>query len=111
MAITIMQGDSYPIFLNLTQDGMILSPDLLSDLEVYVGENLRLSYADGTVMFDTSTKRWYIWPTQEQTFALEEGGNKVEVRPKYKNESKTYVKGYKFVDRIKVLGAQSREVL
>lgn len=111
MAITIMQGDSYPIFLNLTQDGMALSPDLLSDLEVYVGENLRLSYVEGTVMFDTSSKRWYIWPTQEQTFALEEGGNKVEIRPKYKNETKIYVKGHKLIDRIKVLGAQSREVL
>ena len=111
MAITIMQGDSYPIFLNLTQDGMVLSPDLLSDLEVYVGENLRLSYVEGTVMFDTSSKRWYIWPTQEQTFALEEGGNKVEIRAKYKNENTTNVKGYVIVDRIKVKSAQSREVL
>ena len=111
MAITIMQGDSYPIFLNLTQDGMVLSPDLLSDLEVYVGENLRLTYVEGTVMFDPSSNRWYIWPTQEQTFALEEGGNKVEARPKYKNENKTYVKGFKFTDKIKVIGAKSREVL
>lgn len=111
MAVTIMQGDSYPIFINLTQDGSVLTPDLLDDLEIYVGEDLRLSYADGTAKFDESSKRWYIWPTQEETFNLEEGSHKVEVRAKYKNTNTVNVKGHTIIDRIKVKSATSREVL
>lgn len=111
MTITIMQGDSYPIFIKLTQNGSALTSDLVDDLELYVGESLRMSYEDGTVKYDESSKRWYIWPTQEQTFALEEGTHKVEVRPKFKNPSTTNVKGFTLDGKIKVKAATSREVL
>lgn len=112
MTATIMQGDSYPIFLNLKQNGgMVLTPNVLDDLEIYIGEDLRMSYADGSVKYDESSKRWYIWPTQEQTFSLEEGSYKVEIRVKYHNNNTVNVKGQTIFDRIKVKGAASREVL
>lgn len=111
MAVEIMQGDSYAIFMDLTQDGNQLTPSMIDDLEVYVGESLRLSYLEDSVKYDSSSGRWYIWPTQEQTFALEEGSNKVEIRVRYHNQNTTNVQGYTLTDKIKVKGAVSREVL
>lgn len=34
---TIMQGDSYPIYIDLLQDGSPLKPHMIDDLAVYVG--------------------------------------------------------------------------
>lgn len=111
MAVTIKQGDSCGIFLNLVQNDTVLLPSMVDDIEIYVGESLRLSAADGGVKFDPDSQRWYIWPTQEQTFSLEEGTHRVEVRVKYKNQNTTNVKGYDLDDRIKVRGSVSEEVL
>lgn len=111
MAVTIMQGDSYPVFINLTQNGMVLVPDMLENLEIHVGADLRFTYAEGTVHYDEGTKRWYIWPTQEQTFSLEPGIHRVEMRIKYHNQNTTNVKGSTVTDKIKVTEAVSREVL
>ena len=111
MAVTIKQGDSVGIFLNLKQNGSVLLPEYVDDIEVCVGEGLRLTAVEGTVKYDSASKRWYIWPTQEQTFNLEEGSHKVEIRVKYKNQATTNVKGYDLVDRIKVRGSTSKEVL
>lgn len=109
--LTIKQGDSYGILLNLSQDGQVLVPDMVNDIEVCIGETLRYSAVDGGVKFDTNTNKWYIWPTQDETFSLEEGTHKVEIRVKYKNNTKTNVKGYDLLDKVKVRGSVSREVL
>lgn len=111
MAVTIMQGDSYPVFINLTQNGAILTPDMIDNLEIYVGADLRFAFTEGTVHYDESTKRWYIWPTQAQTFSLEPGIHKVEMRIKYHNQNTTNVKGSTVADKVKVTEAVSREVL
>lgn len=111
MTITIKQGDSCGIFLNLKQNDQPLLPSMVDDLEVYIGETLRLTAVEGTVKFDTSSSRWFIWPTQEQTFALEEGAHKVEIRAKYKSGVRESVKGYDLPDKIKVRASQSRNVL
>lgn len=109
--VEIKQGDSYAIFVNLAQDGKVLTPSMVDDLEVSVGEALRFCYLDGSLHFDTQTNHWYIWPTQEQTFSMEEGSYKVEVRAKYKNQEESDVRGYDLEDRIKVRRSASREVL
>ena len=109
--IQIMQGDSRAIFLNFTVNGSALTPDMIDDLEVMVGEALRFAYAEDTVRYDVLRGKWYIWPTQEETFGLEEGSHKVEVRVRFRNQNTTNVKGYTIDDKIKVKGAQSREVL
>ena len=108
--ITIKQGDSVAIFIELTVDGQVLTPDLLDDLEVYIGEDLGYYFRDGGLKFDDSTQRWYIWPTQEDTFSLNPGTYKVEIRPKYRDRNVT-VKGYELDDKIKVRSSASREVL
>lgn len=111
MAVTIKQGDSFPIFLDLKQDGAALTPAMVDDLEISIGEEKRYAYTEGTVKYDASSIRWYIWPTQEDTFGMEEGSHKVECRIKYKNQNTTNVNGFVLDDKIKVLGAFSREVL
>lgn len=111
MTVDIRQGDSYAIFINLVQDGSFLTPDMIDDLEIMFGEHLRFSYLENTVKYDPESSRWYVWPTQEDTFGLEEGSHKVEVRVKYHNENTTNVKGYTIEDKVKVYSAASREVL
>lgn len=108
MAITIMQGDSYPLFLNLHQDGKLLTPSMVEDMEVCVGDVLRFTKSEGTLGYDEAKKMWYFWPTQEDTFLME-GMYDVYVRPKYPN-TPPQVYGYK-VDKIKVIYTESREVL
>lgn len=75
--ITITQGESWPIFLLLRQDGVLLTPDMLQDLEVHIGDNYRKLYSDGGVKFDAEMGKWYIFPTVEETAAMEEGTYKV----------------------------------
>ena len=109
--IQIMQGDSRAIFLNFTVNGAALTPDMIDDLEVMIGDDLRLAYSEDTVKYDASRSKWYIWPTQEQTFALDEGTYKPEIRSRFHNQNTTNVKGFIIDDKIKVIGARSREVL
>lgn len=111
MNVKLMQGDSFPIFIHLTQGGYVLTPDMVDDLEVCVGDSLQLLYSSGEVHFYEPKQYWYIWPTQAQTFELEAGSNKVEVRVKYKNQELSGVKGYTLQDKIKVYDTESTEVL
>ena len=110
MMVTIKQGDSVAIFFNLAVNGKTLTPDMVEDLEIYVGDVLGYYYKTGGVKFDTVNQRWYIWPSQEETFGLDEGSYKVEVRPKYRDNNVT-VKGFELNDKIKVKASSSREVL
>lgn len=111
MAVTIKQGDSRIIWFNLMVGGVPLTPNMVEDIEIYVGDNLRLTASGGEVTYDTGSQRWFIWPTQEQTFALDEGSHKVEIRRKYKDGASENVIGYELPDKIKVKSAVSREVL
>ncbi len=105
----MMQGDSYPVFIDLKQDGVTLTPDMIDDLEVCVGENLRKTYSGGGVAFDTGTQMWYIRPTQQETLDLPEDSYTVIVRVKYKNQPAD-VKGIS-VGRITIRDTHSEEVL
>lgn len=108
--MTIMQGDSYTIYLNLTQSGTSLTPDLVDDLEVYIGEELRKSLSGGGVFFDAEAVMWFIRPTQQETQALEEGTHEVTVRVKYKGQPPSDVMGT-VVGRLRVQACVSKEVL
>ena len=111
MAVTIKQGDSRIIWFNLKVNGEILTPDMIEELEIYIGDNLRLTFGEGEIKFDSVSNRWYIWPTQEQTFALDVGSHKVEIRRKYKNATIDNVLGYDLPEKIKVKASTSQEVL
>lgn len=108
--MTMMQGDSYPVFIDLKQYGVTLTPDMIQDQEICVGENLRKTYSGGEVGFDTETSMWYIRPTQQETLDLPEDAYSVIVRVKYKNQPSADVKGIQ-VGRIVIRSTFSKEVL
>ena len=105
----IMQGDSRRIPIEITQDNMTITPYMLADVEVCVGENVRKAYSNGDVTFDESTGFWYIRLTQEETFGMD-GTQEVIVRVKYKNKPYADVIGYK-AGIINAADTISREVL
>lgn len=111
MAVTIKQGDSRIIWFNLKVNGATLTPDMIDDIEICVGDDLRMTASGGEVKYDVGTQRWFIWPTQEQTFALDEGNHKVEIRRKYRNGTSENVIGHDLSEKFKVKGSTSREVL
>lgn len=108
MAITMLQGDSYPIFLNLKQDGNLLTPAMVADVEICVGEEIRYTLSGGTVYYDAEKAVWYFWPTQEETLGAE-GAMDVFIRIKYPNLPAQLlgVKAGKIIFR----GASFKEVL
>ena len=107
----IMQGDSYPIYIELSQDGGPLLPEVLDELEICVGEAMRKLMSDGGAQFDEDSNRWYIHPTQQETFALDAGrAYKVQARPRYKNSAPEQVIGVT-LGWIQVEGSNSKEVI
>lgn len=93
----IMQGDSYPIYMELKQDGTVLTPREVNELEVCVGVDgdvrLRKLLSQEEVQFDEKTKRWYIHPTQQETLDLETGAYQVSVRIRYRSKNPEQVIG------------------
>lgn len=85
--IKIQQGESYPIYITLTQDGVVLTPDLVVDLKVCIGDALSKTYSAGDVKFDEEMEKWYIWPTQQETIALSEDSYSVQCHVKYQDGS------------------------
>lgn len=108
--MNIMRGDSYPIFLELTQDGYVLAPEMVSDIEVTVGESFIKKYSRGEVLFDNLLRKWYFRPSQEETLGLTEGeAYQVIARVKYTNNPAD-VKGVK-CGSIAVEDTNSSEVI
>lgn len=107
--MTIMQGDSYPIFIELTQGGYTLTPDMVEDVEICVGESLSFKASAGEVGYDENLEKWYIRPTQAQTLAMDADSYEVIARVKYTNDPAD-VKGVK-CGRITVTDTHSTEVI
>ena len=108
--MTIMQGDSYPIYIELTQDGDVLTPDQIAELEVCVGDQLRYLYSSGGVSFDKDSNEWMIYPTQQETLGLEIGSHVVMVRVRYQSIVSEEVVGLN-VGRIQVKDSISEAVI
>lgn len=102
----IRQGESYPIFINLMQDGYALTPDMVEDLKICIGKTYSQTYRSGGVGFDEETQQWYIIPTQEETLRMPQGSNDVCCHVKYQDGSVQVV----IIDRIRVFEACCKEV-
>lgn len=76
----IMQGDSYPIPVDITQDGVAVTPETVDEVEITVGEEIRKLYTAGGVTYENGA--WYFLLTQQETFSLK-GNKNVYVRLKY----------------------------
>jgi len=108
--MTIMQGDSYPIYMELKVDGKCLIPDMISEMEVCIGESILKYYSKGEVVFEEGTNQWYIHPTQKETLSLAPGVYKATARPRWKNSEKELVIGAR-VGEIHVLENSSKAVI
>lgn len=106
--IKMMQGDSWPIFISLKSGNTVITPDLVDDMEVSLGESLRYTMSGGTVRYDVETLRWYILPTQEDTLGLDVEVYEVIARVKFKGNE--YVKGIK-TGSILMFDSNSEEVI
>ena len=71
--ITLKQGESFRIYINLNQDGQVLTPSMISDIMFCIGSDFVKTMSNGGVEFDTSSGRWFIFPTQEETLDLSAG--------------------------------------
>lgn len=108
--VRMMQGDSYALLINLTQMGTVLTPDLVADIEVSIGETIRKTASAGEVEFDTTEQQWYIRPTQEETLSLEPGVYEAIARIKYSDTDDSDVKGIN-IGRIIITDSLSMEVI
>ena len=93
--MTIMQGDSYPIYFDLKQDGKVLTPVMVAEMEVCVGEGFSKLYSEGGVMFDEESRQWYIHPSQTETMALDVNTHSVIARIRYNGTTPEEVIGVK----------------
>lgn len=82
--ITIKQGESYRIPFTLKQDGQIMTPDMIQDLKVCIGD-YHFKYSDGTLRFEEQSMEWWFRPTQGETLAMPEGRTKMCAHIKYHN--------------------------
>lgn len=76
----IMQGDSYPIPVEITQDGIAITPELVEEVEITIGTAVRKTYTGGGIAYEEGM--WYFRLTQEESFTLS-GSDEVVVRVKY----------------------------
>ena len=110
-SIKIMQGDSYAVFFGLDFNEEPITPDMLSDVEIVVGNgDIRKLYSSGEVIYDKDLKEWYFRPTQNETFALEPESYEVQARVKFRTGEYSDVKGIT-IGRIEILDANSEEVI
>lgn len=64
----IMQGDSYPIPVDITQDGVAVTPETVDEVEITVGTEIRKLYTTGGVTYENGA--WYFLLTQQESFSL-----------------------------------------
>lgn len=91
----IMRGDAYAVPVELTHGGCALTPDMVNDVEITVGDVLTRNYSDGDVVFDAELQWWFFRLTQTETLAMEaDESYPVIARVKYTNDPAD-VKGVK----------------
>lgn len=110
--VKMMQGDSFAVFfairMNDTDD--LITPAMVSEVEVYVGDSIRKTYTSGEVSYDESQLQWYFVPSQENTFSLDPDSYEVQARVKFRNEQYSSVRGIN-LGYIMILDAHSEEVI
>lgn len=104
----IMQGDAYYVPIDIEQDGVTLTPEMISDIEISVGSIIRKTYSGGDVQY--SDGQWYFRLSQTDTLDLESGVHYVQTRVKYLNRPEADVFGI-VAGAVSVIESNSKEVL
>lgn len=90
--VTIIQGESQPIYIDLYQDDRILTPDMIQDLTICIGDSFSASYLAGGVQFRQETSQWCIWPTKAETQAITPGKHWIYAHVRYADDSEPIFK-------------------
>lgn len=85
MAMKIMRGDSYAIPIDILQDGQVVQPGDVAEIEVSVGTGIQKRMTEGEVVYQNG--QWYFRLSQEETFSMEDDAV-VYVRVAYPGEPK-----------------------
>jgi hypothetical protein len=101
----ILQGDSYPIPVEIKQDGIPVIPEIVEEVEITIGTEVRKTYTDGGVFYED--EMWYFLLSQEDTFSLS-GGYDVLLRLKHPGSGN--VVGTK-IGKLSVEKADRKEVI
>lgn len=88
MALKIMRGDSYYVPIEVIHDGQPVTPTVVKDIEVSIGESLQKRYSNGNVIHRDGM--WYFRLSQEETFNLPDSAI-VYVRAVYHGEPKDVI--------------------
>lgn len=70
--IEITQGESRLIYIDLYQDDQPLKPDMVRDLTICIGD-YHATMLGGGVGYDDQTMQWWIWPSTQETKAMDPG--------------------------------------
>ena len=108
--IKMMRGDSCIVFVSLTQDDIPITPGMVSDVEICIGDEIRKTYSGGTVGYDEEAGEWYFKPKQEETLGMTPGNHDVIARVKYPTSEEADVKGV-FLGQVVMRDIRSGEVL
>ena len=101
----ILQGDSYPIPVEILQDGDIVTPQMVEEVEITIGGDVRKTYTGGSIFYEDEV--WYFLLGQEDSFSLS-GGYDVLLRLKYTGSGN--VVGTK-IGKLSVEKAERKEVI
>lgn len=107
--IIMHRGDSYPIAVELMQDGVPLTAEMLEDLEFCVGKSFTKKMSRGEIFQTEGDHYFYFKPSQTDTLALRPGQYEVNVRVKYKDAPPCV--DVEPVGRITILPSGFREVI
>ena len=89
MAIKIMQGDACRLPFHIRQDGMVITPEMITDLEVTIG-SLRKTYLTGGIIY--ADEHWLVYLSQEDTLSMT-GSEYIRVRIRYRDQPWVVVLG------------------
>lgn len=104
----LAQGDQRKIPFDLTLNGVTLTPDALTELEICAADQaFRKLMSAGEVGFDESIGRWVFLLTQEETLALEPNTYTVQARPEFPDGTVIKIN----IGSIRVEDAHSEEVI
>lgn len=102
----MMQGDSYSIPFEIKVDGIMASESTFADVEISIG-NITKTMSSGDITFDAEQNAFMFPITQQETFALRNTPQKVQIRVKYASGDVYGVD----IDKIDVAGSISKAVL
>ena len=81
--VFLQQGESFAVPVQLSQDGIALTVDMLEELEIRVGVDITRRLSNGDIYLGEDAGTYYFIPTQEETLAMKPGRYLVGVRVKY----------------------------